>query len=281
MSVATFIPEIWSARLLTTLAKNHVFGSVANRDYEGLIKNQGDTVNINMLTDPTVDDYVSNTTVISPDELTTADQALLIDQAKYFAFYVDDVDARQAAGDMLNVAAERAAYKLRDVADRFLAQKIAEDAGSLVGGQALSNADEVWAELLGLKVKLDEADVPSEGRWAVVTPAIHALLMNSPKFLDASASGSTEPLLNGRVGRAAGFDIRVSNNHGIVEGATPSVTPRISAGHPMGLTFAEQIVKVEAYRPESSFSDAVKGLHVYGAKVVRPEALAVVQTESA
>lgn len=270
MTVASFIPEFWSARLLTTLSKAHVFGSVANRDYEGLIAQAGDTVKINSITDPTVAEYVSNSTTISPDQLTTADQSLLIDQQQYFAFYVDDVDARQAAGDLIGVATDRASYKLRDVADSFLAGLI--DTGAAYDEVvALSTADEVWAGLIKVKVALDEANVPTESRFAIVTPSLHALLMDSARFLDASASGNLDALRNGHVGRAAGFDIRVSNNQ---EDDT------ISAGHPMGLTFAEQIVKVEAYRPEDAFSDAVKGLHVYGAKVVRAEALAVVSTSS-
>lgn len=271
MAVTSFIPEIWSARLLTTLSKELVFGSVANREYEGLISQAGDTVQINNITDPTVAAYTANSTTITPDELTTVDQTLLIDQAQYFAFYVDDVDARQAAGDLIGVATQRAAYKLRDVADTFLAGLIEDGAGTTSFSVALSTADEVWAALLDLKVDLDVENVPTDGRYAIITPALHALLMNSARFLDASASGTTDTLRNGRVGAAAGFDIRVSNNQS---------DDVISAGHPMGLTYAEQIVKVEAYRPESSFSDAVKGLHVYGAKVVRDEALAVATTSA-
>jgi N4-gp56 family major capsid protein len=270
MAVSSFIPELWSARLLTTLSNAHVFASVSNRDYEGQISNAGDTVRINNITDPTVAAYVPNTTVISPEELTTTDQTLVIDQAQHFAFYVDDVDARQAAGDLIGVATDRAAYKLRDVSDAFLSALLADDAGYSETG-SLGSSDDVWGALLDLKVALDSENVPTDGRWAVVTPSVHALLMNSARFLDASASGSTEPLTNGRVGRAAGFDIRVSNN---------ATADSVTAGHMMGLTYAEQIVKVEAYRPESSFSDAVKGLHVYGAKVVRPEAIAIITDES-
>jgi hypothetical protein len=270
MAVTSFISELWAARLLTTLSKAHVFGSVSNRDYEGLITQQGDTVHINNITDPTIAPYTPNSTSISPEELTTSGQTLLIDQSQYFAFYVDDVDARQAAGDLIGVATDRAAYGLRDVADAYLANLA--DAGAAYNELAsLNNADNVWAGLIEVKVALDRANVPQEGRWAVIDPGLHGLLMNSPRFLDASASGSGEPLLNGRVGRAAGFDIRVSNNQ-------PADT--ITAGHAMAITFAEQIVKVEAYRPEDSFSDAVKGLHVYGAKVIRPECLAVVSTTS-
>lgn len=271
MAVTSFLSELWSARLLTTLSNTHVFGAVSNRDYEGQISQQGDTVHIGSFTDPSVAEYTRNSTTISPDELTTTDQTLLIDQAQYFAFYVDDIDARQAAGDIIGVATERAAYKLRDVADAYLAGLIEAGADDIEYGATLSSSSNVWDALLDRKVALDVANVPTEGRFAVVTPALHALLLNESKFLDASASGSTDALRNGFVGRAAGFDIRVSNNQS---------ADTISAGHPMGLTYAEQIVKVEAYRPEDSFSDAVKGLHVYGAKVVRGEALSVVTTES-
>src|SRR5680860_277847 len=114
MAVTSFIPEFWSARLLTTLSKNHVFANVANRDYEGQISQAGDTVHILDFTDPTIAAYTANSTTITPSILTTADQTLLIDQAQYFAFYVDDIDARQAAGDLIGVATERAGYKLRD-----------------------------------------------------------------------------------------------------------------------------------------------------------------------
>ena len=272
MSVASFIPEFWSARLLTTLSNTHVFGSVANRDYEGVISQAGDTVHINNITDPTVAEYVPNTTEISPDQLTTTDQALLIDQSQYFAFYVDDVDARQAAGDLLTVATERAAYRLRDVADSYLGGLVEAGAGDITNSASLGTSDEVWDALIDLMVTLDEANVPTEGRWAILPPALRGLLVNDTRFLDQSASGSSEALRNGRVGQAAGFDLRVSNNQS---------AGTISAGHPMGLTFAEQIVSTEAYRPEDSFSDAVKGLHVYGAKVIRSEALAVVTTEAA
>jgi N4-gp56 family major capsid protein len=264
MAVTSFIPQYWSARLLTTLSKALVFGSVANRDYEGEIQDAGDTVRINNITDPTVGNYVRNSTVITPAQLDTVSQSLLIDQARFFAFYVDDVDARQAAGDLIGVATDRAGYKLADTADQFLNTTAVAGAGSRTGGLTITTGEHVWAQLLASKVVLDTNNVPSEGRWAVITPAFHALLMDTPKFLDASQSGSTEPLLNGRVGRAAGFDIRVSNN---------ASANTIVTGHPMAMTYAEQIVKVEAYRPQSAFSDAVKGLHVSGARVVRPEAL--------
>ena len=112
--------------------------------------------------------------------------------------------------------------------------------------------------------------MPKEGRYCIVPAWYHGLLTKSELFTDLSASGSTEALRNGTVGRLFGFDILMSNNVPIVTGDDY----RVSAGYPGALTYADQIVKTESYRPENSFSDAMKGLHVYGSKLVRPSAVA-------
>ncbi len=124
--------------------------------------------------------------------------------------------------------------------------------------------------LINLKVKLDEANVPQNGRFVIVPPWYHGLLLGSDTFVQADHAGTTEALRNGVVGRAFGFDVRLSNNVTVVTGDDY----RVVAGSRMALTFASQINKVEAYRPESSFSDALKGLSLYGAKLVRPDAAA-------
>jgi hypothetical protein len=276
MAVDNFIPEVWRAALLASLKKALVYAApgVANRNYEGDIARAGDTVRITSVGRPTIGTYVPNVTVIAPETLTTGQRTLTVDQSKYFAFEVDDVDARQVAGTLMGEAMTESAYALRDVADRYVAglytqAQAANQLGTIVvdASTPLVAYDSI---LVPLKVKLDEASVPTEGRYCIVPPWLHGRLLRDNRFVDASASGSTDPLLNGRVGRAAGFDIYVSNN-------TPNPTADhnvVTAGHPMAVTYAEQIANTEAYRPESSFSDAVKGLHVYGAKVIRPEALA-------
>jgi N4-gp56 family major capsid protein len=277
MAITRFRPEIWSARLLVSLKKSLVYGGIVNRDYEGDISQAGDTVRITSISRPTIGTYVPNSTVITPEELTDAQRTLLIDQSKYFAFKVDDVDARQAKGNVIPEAMSEAAYGLRDVADRHVASLYtgvasANDLGTrVVVASPTSGQFSAYQTLVDLKTKLGEADVPDEGRWVVVPEWFHSLLLLDSRFIDASASGSTEPLRNGFVGRAAGFDIHKSNN-------TPNPTADhnvVMAGHRMAISYAEQINKTEAYRPESSFSDAVKGLHLYGAKLVRPTAVAV------
>lgn len=282
MAVDTFIPEVWAAELLTVLDKSHVFGQVGviNRDYEGEISQFGDTVHIGSLTNPVIAPYTKNVTVISPQTLVTTDQTLLIDQSQYFAFEVDDIDARQVRdnGELMSRAAQQAAYGLSDLGDTFIAGLMATGAGNVLAAQDV-NADtpgSAYRVLIRLKLALDKANVPQDGRWVVVSPDFYAVLLSDSRFVDASQFGSNAPITNGQVGRALGFDVMVSNNLPAgTAGTPPEVSNFVIAGHGIATTYAEQINNVEAYRPESAFSDALKGLHLYGAKVVRPEALAV------
>ena len=119
-------------------------------------------------------------------------------------------------------------------------------------------------------MKLDEASVPLEGRWVIVPPWYHGLLLTENKFVGSGSLPADQRLRNGQVGEAAGFAVLKSNNSVNVTGNDWSVM----AGHPSAITYAESINDVEAYRPESSFADAIKGLHLYGAKLVRTNAIA-------
>jgi N4-gp56 family major capsid protein len=284
MAILRFRPEIWSARLLVALRTALVYGGplVVNRDWEGEISQAGDTVRVTTISDPTVDDYVPNSTVITPEELTDAQRTIVVDQAKYFAFKVDDVDARQAAGNVMSEGMARAAYKFRDEVDRFLASLYTgAQAANVVPEVAIDTSTPTsWATeaalaydevLVPLGVKLDEADVPTEGRYCIVPPSFHGVIRRDARFVNAEKSGDGgQALRNGVVGQAAGFTILKSNNV-----PTPEAGHRvISAGTNAALTLAEQINKTEAYRPESSFSDAVKGLLLFGSKLIRPEMLA-------
>lgn len=271
-----FIPEIWSAFILSSLKKNLVFGqpSVVNRDYEGDISNSGDTVRVRTMGRPTIADYTRNVTTINPETLTDSQRSLVIDQSKYFAFELDDVDAVQSTGGELEESLIEAVYGLRDLADEFIAGKYVEAAtANRLGTVAVTSGALAYTQLRKLKVKLDEANVPQTGRYVVVPPWYHGLLLEEDKFVRVDASGTSEGLRNGTVGRALGFDVLMSNN---VVQLTGTDDWGVLAGHPSAISFAEQINKVEAYRPENAFSDALKGLHLYGAKVMRPDSLATV-----
>lgn len=277
MAIDRFIPEVWSARLLMALEKSLVFAqpTITNRDYEGDISDSGDTVRITSISDPTIGDYVANTTTITPENLTDAQRTLTIDQAKYFAFEVDDVDRRQAKGDVMPEAMRRAAYKLRDEVDSYIAAfytsvPAANDLGT-VAVVAATPTDAYDDVLVPLSVKLDEANVPTEGRWVVMPPWLYGRMLLDSRFIKANESGTQAGLRNAVVGEAAGFTIYKSNN---VVNSSGDDYEVLAGGGNMAISFAQQINKTEAYRPESSFSDAVKGLHLWGAKVIRPEALA-------
>ena len=274
MAVTTFIPELWNARLLYALEKAHVATNLVNRNYEGEISNHGDTVHINTIGAITVKSYTKNTDIDAPETLTTTDQTLVIDQAKYFNFQVDDVDKVQAAGELVDTAMGRAAYALADVSDAYLLGVIAAGAaaGNTIGSTAAPialTASNVYENIVKLKTKLDKANVPNTGRTIVVPPDVHSLLLLDDRFAKSTATAGQEALINGLVGRIAGFDVYMSNNVKTGTGTETGKTPyfEITAQITDATTYAEQIIKTEAYRMESRFADAVKGLHVYGAKV--------------
>ena len=274
MAVTTFIPELWSARLLYALEKSHVATNLVNRNYEGVIANQGDTVHINSIGAITVKDYTKNTDIAAPDALTTTEQNLVIDQCKYFNFQVDDVDKVQAAGDLIDTAMGRAAYALADVSDAFLLKTIANGVASAnkigaKGTLTALTASNVYENIVKMRTLLDKSNVPTTGRTIVVPPEVYALLLLDDRFAKSGSDSGQNALLNGMVGRVAGFDVFMSNNcvSGTDGGSGSTAYFVITAQVASATTYAEQIIKTEGYRMESRFADGVKGLHVYGAKV--------------
>ena len=274
MAITTFIPELWSARLLYALEKSHVATNLVNRNYEGVIANQGDTVHINSIGAVTVKDYTRNSNIADPEVLTTSDQTLEIDQAKYFNFQVDDVDKAQISGDIIDTAMGRSAYALADVSDAFLLKTIANGVASAnkIGAKAnltALTASNVYENIVKMRTLLDKANVPTTGRTIVVPPEVYALLLLDDRFAKSGSDSGQNALLNGMVGRVAGFDVFMSNNcvSGTDGGSGSTPYFVITAQVAAATTYAEQIIKTEAYRMEKRFADAVKGLHVYGAKV--------------
>jgi hypothetical protein len=274
----TFIPTVWAARLLTALEKSLVYGqaNVCNRDYEGEIREAGSTVKIASVGDVNIGDYVKDTNIADPDILTDSEQSLLIDQSKYFNFYVDSIDRAQQNVNVLDEAMRRSAWGLREKADTFIASvmEAAVVTANKIGSTTtpkVPTKDDAYEYLVDLGVLLDESDVPIEGRFVIVPAWFHGLLLKDDRFVNAGTMRSDIALANGEVGEAAGFKILKSNN-------VPNVTAtkyKIIAGHAIATAYVEQIVDLQTYKPEKRFGDAVKGLHVYGAKVVRPTALAM------
>lgn len=275
MSVDRFVPSLWAATLLENLNDAHVAVNLCNRNYEGDISQSGDTVRITSIGRVTIDNYVKNSTSISPETLDDSQQVLTIDQAKYFAFQVDDVDARQVRDDgaLMDVAMRDAAWGLGDAADTSVLSAMQSQGatGNALGALTIGTGNvDAYENIVDLAVKLDENNVPRQGRWCIIPPWYHGWLQKNANFVSYGTQANREDLENGIIGAAAGMRIVVSNN-------LPSASTGrnyVIAGHEMGVTYAEQINSVEAYRQESAFSDAVKGLHLYGYKITRPYVLA-------
>jgi hypothetical protein len=272
LSIRNFVPTIWSAKLFQELDKAHVLVARCNRDYEGEIRSFGDTVKINAVGDITVSNYAPNVTSVSPQQLTAAQTILEIDQAKYFAFYIDDVDNAQTNPKLMSEAVRKSAYALADTADQLIAGYYSQ-AGVTVNSTAVTQTNALNV-LSQTAQKLDENNVPSQGRWMVIPPWYHQFLILN-KILETEGSVvADQAYTNGYIGRAFGFDMYLSNNLSTgVKSAGSFESHYGLAGTARAMSFAEQVVSVEAYRPENSFADAVKGLHVYGGKVIDPNAL--------
>lgn len=275
MAVTSFIPTLWSARLMDALEKSHVATNLVNRDYEGVISAQGDTVKINSIGDITVKNYTKNTDIADPDDLTTADQSLVISQAKYFNFQVDDIDKVQVAGELVDKAMGNASYQLADVADQYLLGVMASgvDNKNKLAQTALT-ASNIYAKIVELRLALDKANVPTAGRSIVIPPEAYALLLQDDRFVAGGGANAEATVRNGLVGQVAGFTVYESNNVPVSKVGSDDVFS-IIASVPSATTYAEQIVETEAYRMEKRFADAVKGLHVYGAKVTDGKRIAV------
>ena len=274
MSIATFIPTIWEARLLAHLDKALVYGNLVNRDYEGDIRQQGDTVKINQIADITVRDYKKGTD-ITIDDVDGTPTTLTISQDKYFAFKVEDVDAAQANVNLVDAAMARASYAMRDVVDQYIASFYAS-AGVTTGlgddttPLSITSATKAYESLVDLKGALDDANVPADGRFVVVPSQFYGYMLKDSRFVAAGTQKTDTVLTNGYIGQAAGFQIYQSNNVPNTKGAQY----KILAGTRAAISFAQQITSTEALRMEKAFSDMVRGQLVYGAAVVQPKALA-------
>jgi N4-gp56 family major capsid protein len=277
VTFAHYRPEIWAAEFIVQLRKSLVYAGpqIVNHDYEGEIQQHGDTVHISGMGAVTVGDYAGTVTYQDVDDTGTT---LVIDQQKYFGVKVKDVDKAQSLNGGAAVAQimQNAAYALSDAADQFVAAKYTDiSAGNVLTAVTDLTTDKgtAYNTLVDLGTVLDEANVPTEGRYAVVPPWYHALLRKDPNFINAEKSGTTAPLMNGQVGEAAGFAVLKSNN---VPQPSAGTTYVVQAGTPMAVSFANQLVENEALRDPDAFTDRLRGLHVYGGKVVYPDGLACV-----
>ena len=283
MTTENFIPQVWSAKLLENWNDKHVYVACLNRDYEGEVRDVGDTVKINSIGRITIAAYTKNTNHNAAEELDDSQTFIQITQADYYNFGIDSIDKAQQKPKLMSAAMEEASWGLADTADSWVADLLeagVQTANQLTAATSVGTGasdDDAYEILVDLGTKLTENNAPKTGRWVVVPPWFHGVLLKDPRFVSFGTGANLDVLKNGSIGRAAGFEIKESNN--VPVGSSSDYT--IIAGVSAAATFADQIKEPQAYKPELRFGDAMKGLHVYGAKVTRPYGLASIVATAA
>ena len=292
----TVIPEIWSGKLIEKFYASTVLAAISNTAYEGEIKNQGDTVHIRTKPTITINDYLADGSIVVERPSSNIID-LLINKGKYFATILDDVMETQSDINLLGMWSDDAAQQMKikidtDVLLGILGQADAANRGATAGkisaginlgvtgtplsASALTGTPASSVSILDILLRmgqcLDEQNVPEEGRWAVI-PTWAAVRIKQSELRQAYLSGDqTSMLRNGRLGQVDRFTIYVSNllPKGPVTGPPALAAGEwvMYAGHPHGLTFASQVSKVETLRSEFTFGQILRGLQVFGYKVL-------------
>lgn len=279
------IPQLWSRKLLERFYDATVLNAISNTDYEGEIKNYGDTVIVNKIPNITINNYRMGDNLNVERPVATTD-SLLIDQGKYWSFIMDDVADAQAMIDMVPRWAENASEQMKitvdtDVLAYLVGKADAANRGAAAGRLSANinlgiaatpvslTKDNVIDYIVDLGTVLDEQNVPETGRKLVI-PAWMAGLIKKSDLRDASLSGDSVSIArNGRIGMIDRFELYVSN-----------LLPKTGANHyvfaihPKALSFATQLTKTESLRAESTFGNIMRGLLVYGRKVFQPTLMA-------
>lgn len=294
-----FIPEIWSGKLVEKFYASTVLTAISNTDYEGEIKNQGDKVKIRTKPTVTIRDYLADG-ALTLERPSGNVVELLIDKGKYFNTILDDVMEVQSDLNNLSMWSDDAAQQMKIVIDTEVLKGILNGAAATTNrgttaGKISANINlgvtttplitvsnspqagevDILSVLMRLGQTLDEQNIPENGRW-VVLPTWAATLIKTSELRQAYLSGDGVSMLrNGRLGMVDRFTIYVSNllPNGVAGGLAAGEFA-CYAGHAHGLTFASQVNKVETLRSEMTFGTILRGLQVYGYKVVDGTALA-------
>jgi len=275
-------PAIYSQKVLKFFRTASVVEDITNTDYAGEIENFGDTVKIIKEPTITVSSYTRGS-VLSPQDLQDDQLTLVVDQGNAFAFKVDDIEERQSHVNWESLATSSGAYALKNEFDTNVIAAMVSGAGTTVGsdgsgqdvGFASGEVDPVNI-LANHARRLNSNDVPEENRWFLAPPQFWEQAgQTSSKLMDASVTGDgASPLRNGRIhaGKIQGFSCYMTNNFAA---SSTSNYYKVLSGHMSAVATASHIAKTEVVRDPDSFADIVRGLHVFGRKVIRSKALLV------
>ena len=323
-----FSPVIYSKKVQKAFRKTSVVEDCTNTDYSGEIASFGDSVKIIKEPDISISTYARGTTLATQD-ITDADFTMVVNQANYFQFAMDDIEEAHSHVNFMDLATDRAGYKLRDEFDREVlgymsgynwsgsawAARTALDTGSTKADSAAGNDELLAANKLTqgafggsnaahsiplaadggagaitsplavmnrIARQMDQASIDTDGRWIIVDPVFAEVLMDSSSKLINADFGGGDELRNGRMpGTIRGFRVYKSNNlpyKGTGSGTTAAAGSAanfgvVVAGHDSAAATAEQIAKTESFRSPDTFADIVRGMQLYGRKILRPEAL--------
>ena len=289
MAISDFIPEVWSARLQRHLDRTLIYAqpSVCNRNWEGEISEAGDTVHIQKVGDPEIKDYEPGKNMASAEEPTGTTLTLVVDAFKYFNVSIDDVNKAQVNVTLLEDFAKRAGIKMSQTIDAVVAakmvaaatiNKVGTDAVPIVVAADGSGDFTPYELAVELRRQLAGQNAPlDEGLWWAISTDFEAEILKDPAYIANTEMGA-EVVRNGEIGKIAGFTVLRTTGVPTSEGSGGEkvANEKLLAGAGnYATTFANQLTEIEAYRPELQFKDAIKGLEVFGAKVLEPETLAI------
>ena len=312
-----FIPTLWSGKLLAKFYQNTMLSEIANTDYEGELKNQGDTIRIRLAPTITISDYTVGQN-LSYEVPTPIYQDMQVNKGKYFGVQVNDVLSYQADMNLMNMFTEDAAKQLKIqienevffnsfVTEGPVAAIYGATAGAISAAYNLgtdvtpidqATPENVLKAILRMSTVLDEQNVPEDNRWLIISPFDRQLLMQSSIAQAYFTGDQSSVIRTGKIGMLDRFSVYVSNllprgaaGKALVSGLTDTSTGgavasakarrTMIAGTKAATSFAMTVNKTEPLRNQTDFGDIVRGLAVYGRKVVKPQALVVAQVGSA
>ena len=262
MAISNFISTVWSENLLKQLDRQYVGVLNCNREFEGEIKSKGSIVNICGFNGVTVMDYENGTDMEEPEVLDTYYNTLEVNRAKYFNFQIDDIDKAQANIKFMDAAMKVAASSLASEAENYVYSLYKDAVLSAQLDEATS--ENIVDKIIDIKTILMNNNASIQNDLVLeVSPDVAKLILKAKIDLGTDNHDAFE---TGYLGKIAGCKVYVSNNINVDDDGYHQCFLRTKRA----IAFAEQISEVEAYRPEKRFADAVKGLHIYGAKVVCP-----------
>ena len=266
MAITNFIPTVWSESLLRALDNTYIAVANCNREFEGDIREKGSKVKICGLDTVSIGNYIKNQDLDAPETLSDTYKELVINQAKYFNFQIDDVDLAQTTPRLMELAVKNAAAALANVAEEYVYSFNTNAANSI--DNLTPTAENIIETLIDARTILLKQNVVDASDIVIeVSPEIAGLILKAKVAL---STDNTDSLENGCIGSIGGCKIFVSSNIPVSDEEDCAVAQCVARTR-RAVAFAEQLSEIEAYRPELRFADAMKGLHLYGAKVVYPK----------